>query len=46
MKFKDTLVQPYVLAGGHPLMHISLLTTSLFLHGLTGDQFFNVPNED
>jgi len=45
MKFKDTLVQPYVLAAGHPIMHVSLLTASLILHGVNNEQFFNIPNE-
>ena len=44
MKHKDTLT-PYVLASGHPMLHLSLLTTGLVLHTIDNDGFYNVPNE-
>ena len=41
MKPFDSLV-PYVLASMHPIMHMSLLFTSLILIGLDTEKFYEV----
>ena len=44
MKQFDTIL-PYILASMDPIMHMSLLTSSLILHGFNYDQFFKIPGE-
>lgn len=45
MKHTDTLM-PYILASMHPMMHLSLLTSSIVLYSFDSEQFFKVPNAE
>lgn len=45
MKHTDTLM-PYILASMHPMLHLSLLTSSVILYSSNYDKFFEIPNED
>ena len=41
--YKDTIM-PYVLASMHPVLHLSLLMSSLIVSQVNEDEFFTVPN--
>ena len=43
MKYTDTVV-PYVLASMHPILHLSLLTTTILLTTINQEAFYEVPN--
>lgn len=42
MRPTDSLV-PYILASMHPMMHMSLLLTSIILISINQDKFYEVP---
>jgi len=43
MKHTDTMM-PYILASMHPMLHLSLLTSSIVMSSLDNKKFFEVPN--
>lgn len=45
MKHTDTLM-PYILASMHPMLHLSLLTSSVILYSSDTEGFFSVPNAE
>ena len=45
MKHTDTLM-PYILASMHPMLHLSLLTSSVIMYSMDREAFFKVPGGD